>query len=986
LLGFLATGCQTNATIDQAEIARPTPTPAAPDAPTAVPPVETPSANPTAVPAPTRTVVPDGESTVFGGSAPAPFQAPGEWDEALPLDDQVLTGTLTNGMTYFVRPNDRPGSQAQLRLVVQVGSIDEEPGSEGVAHFLEHMMFNGTERFPGNEIVQVLEGFGSSFGPDVNAYTSFEETVYELELPSRSTDTLQLGLDVLHQWATAATIEDDAVVAERGVVREEHRRSTETLAGRLGVETRSVLLDGTPYLDRLPIGEIDVINEMTSEKVRAFYEQWYRPELMTIVAVGDFDPAAMEQRIIDTFTQPTSSEPASRDLEPLSAPLTEPVFDVFTDSEIQRNEVEVLWRLDSPAATTQSNLRRSLVSSLALSMVDTRLFERLQSGESTFLSASARASGYVANLQLVSLSARADAAELDATLRELLAELERARQFGFEQDELDRVVGSVRASIEQNYAERNTRQDSTFAAALVGRALGRESLPDAEASRDLSLEVLESITVDDVQRFLFEVLDSEPYVFVTSPQGDVQLVPAPEALAQAYDDVVGQTVAERERDSGDQTVLMARPEPAAVASEQFLAGLNAGLVTFENGVRLAYRQTEITENVVQMRAVSRGGFFAADADLAPLLDSAASMTSGSGFETVDAVTLDRILADSIVSLNTFVGRATEGLNGDAATDDLETLLQLTHLSMTEPIITDLRARQFDDGWRPVAEDPSIQPSIAGGLELWRLRYGDSPWFRYIPTVADLDGLNTDALLAAHRQRFASAGDFLFVVVGDFDPDELVDLGARYLGTLPDDGTREEPLDRDPGVPEDNLVATVEAGVGDQGSVQINWESPFPLTLEAEVTARALELVVNARLRDLIREELSASYAPNASITLLSEPKPWVDTLVEVESDPERIEEVSAAVRAELERIRAGDFDEQYLTLAVEQLTEGYRFFSNRDWIDLISFHLLNPERPEGEYRDRTALAQQITIADIAETAQIVFPASRSVEVRLLPAG
>ncbi len=242
------------------------------------------------------------------------------------------------------------------------------------------------------------------------------------------------------------------------------------------------------------------------------------------------------------------------------------------------------------------------------------------------------------------------------------------------------------------------------------------------------------------------------------------------------------------------------------------------------------------------------------------------------------------------------------------------------------------------------------------------------------------------MLAAYRERFADAGDFVFAVVGDFDPDELVDLGARYLGTLPDSGRRETPVDRDPGLPEQNLVATVAAGIGDQGRVRINWESPYPSTLEATVTARLLELVVHARLRDLIREELGASYAPSADITVLREPKPWVDTIIEVESDPERLQEVSQEVRDELARIRAGEFDPRYLDLAVEQLVEQYRFFSNNDWLDLLLFHTRYDDRPAGEFRDRAQIAQTVTVADIAEAATVVFPESRSVEVWLVPAG
>ena len=431
---------------------------------------------------------------------------------------------------------------------------------------------------------------------------------------------------------------------------------------------------------------------------------------------------------------------------------------------------------------------------------------------------------------------------------------------------------------------------------------------------------------------------------------------------------------------------MMRPDPAQVVDQQRIGDLNATIVTYENGARLIFRRTEITENIVQLRAVSPGGYFAVDGPEVPLLGRSPGLVAGSGFESIDIVTLDRLLAGSIANLSSSIGRASESINGDSSTDDVETLFQLAHLQMTEPTISDLQVRQFDERWRALAEDPALNPSIAGDLELWRLRYGDSPWFRLIPTVEDLDGLDPEMLLASYKDRFADAGDFVFAVVGDFDESELIDLGARYLGTLPDSGRRETPIDRDPGVPEENLVATVAAGVGDQGRVRINWESPYPFTLEADVAAQALDLVVNARLRDLIREELGASYSPNAAASVLSEPKSWVDTIIEVESDPERVGEVSVVIRAELERIRSGELDQLYLDLAIDQLTESYRFFNNNQWLELLLFHTAYGERPAGEFRTRTAIAEALTVADIATTAQQVFPPTRSVEVQLIPAG
>ena len=929
----------------------------------------------------------DGEAaTAFTADAPEAFDVPDEWNDEFVLDRDVVRGQLPNGTSYLIRRNERPGSQAQLRLVVQAGSLNEEPGTEGVAHFLEHMMFNGTELFPGTEIVQVLEGFGSSFGADVNAYTNYEETVYELQVPTRSSATLQLGLDVLQQWATAATLAVDDVVAERGVIREERRQRVEPLSGRIGAEVRDVLFAGSDYQGRDPIGSADVIDSMTEVEVRNFYERWYRPELMTIIAVGDFDVGDMERRIVATFVQePPADALDIPQFEIAPGPLPEPVFDVITDREIQRTEVEVQWRLPDQPVQTPASLRSKFVATITMSMLDNRLFEQVQGGDSVLVRADAWAGSFVPFAQLPALSAVADPAQIDQALDELLVEIERARQFGFTADELDREIDAARAQIAQEFALSTTRQDNDIAQELVQFALGRGIPAEASAREVIANEVLESISVDDAQRFLFEVLSTDPYLLLTGPANDEQILPTPEQLADSYYRTIGSEVDPVERAANTISELMARPEPSSVIDQQRLDGLDATIVTYENGARLVFRQTQIAENIVRLEARSPGGFFAADGPEVPLLGRTSALVSGSGFESIDAVTLDRLLAGSLASVSSSIDRSVEGVSGDSPTNDMETMFQLVNLQMTQAIISDAEVRQFDQSWRSLAEDPSLNPQIAADLELWRLRYGDSPWFRLLPTAEDLDGLDSDLLLTAYRDRFADAGDFVFAVVGDFDESELIDLGARYLGTLPDSGRREVLVDRDPGLPEENLFAVVAAGVGDQGRVRINWESPYPFTLEADVAAQALDLVVNARLRDLLREELGASYAPNAAVSVLSEPKPWVDTIIEVESDPERVGEVSDAVHDELERIRAGALDQLYLDLAIDQLTESYRFANNNQWLELLLFHTFYQDRPSGEFRDRSAIAEQLTLADIAETASVVFPATRSVEIQLVPA-
>lgn len=913
------------------------------------------------------------------------FEEPSWWAQT-PFEVDEFAGELANGMRVIVRDNTAPGGQIQFRLVVEAGSVHEVPDALGSAHFLEHMMFNGTEQFPGNELIPVLESFGAGFGPDVNAYTSFSETVYKLSIPA-DFDNIGLALDVLAEWASAATIAPDAVDAERGVVREEYRISEESASGRVGDITRDVLFGGTNRAGRDPIGTIESIDTIDAGQLRAYYDMWYRPENMTLIMVGDLgSESAQFDRIAARFAEITGrGDPTPQPVQSDIVGFEEPVYDVITDPELTRNEVSIAWRIAEPPINNRSDLRVEYLRRVAQTILDVRLFEATQRGDGVFLNASMRARRVTPDLVVMAAEASAPAGDVDQAFEDLLVRLEEMRQHPVTADELARAVERLRTPVEQRVAEAPSRQDRAIADGLVQYALGRDRYVEPDEAFEATLDVLDSIGPADIQLFFDALLAGEPYAFVTGPADESDALPEPEALAEAYKSIVGFQVPAPAVGDALPDTLMERPAAGAVIERTSIPDLSAVVVTYENGARLAFRSSQIVENRIEFEGWSRGGFFYEDAAIAPILGRTGSMVLSSGYESIDTVALDRILADRIVSLNAGVTRAEDWLAGEAAVDDLETLFQLIHLQMTEPTIDELAVRRFEEGWRPLAENPGSIPEVAADLELWRLRYGDSPWFRLIPTADDLDSLDVDAQLDAWKRRFADAGDFVFVFVGDADVESVIDLGARYLGTLPAEGVVEEPLDRDPGIPEENLVATVPAGVGDQGRLRINWESPYPFTIEAEVEARVLEVVVDARLRDLIREQLGASYAPSAAITVLSEPKSWVDTIIELNGDPDRLAEISVVIRDELARIRAGEIEQQYVDLAIDQLSEDWRFFSNPNWIQFVKFSLANPERAPGEFRQRTDIARSLTIDDLARAAEVIFPATRSVEVRMVPA-
>ncbi len=913
--------------------------------------------------------------------------AEGEWADPFTPDQNILAGQLDNGMRYLIQQNDKPGRQMQLRLVVDAGSLAETEDQQGAAHFLEHMMFNGTEQYPGNEIVRLLESFGGAFGPDINATTSYERTVYQLQLPATAPD-ISTGLNVFRQWATAATLDPEAVINERGVVLAEQRRRAETAAGRLSEPIRAQLLDGTGLNERPPLGPVESIETMTAETLNDYYERWYRPDLMTVVAAGDFSPAEVERLISETFASLEASAPL--DMPPSeieTGPFAEARADVLTDDEITSTSIELFWRRTDGALRVRNDIRAALLASLSMQLISTRLDEGVRGGDLPFIAASASATSLTPKLSVASIRAETREDEVELAMRAAIAEMERARQFAVTDDEFGRARAAFQAGFDQQLSQSPTRQDNDVAAALVDQAVSGSPAMSPADMHQQSTEALASLTAGDVRRYVHDLLETDPYVLVVGSSNDRDILPSDAALIETYRQVIGLPVVAPEQSTDLPNELMARPEAAPVVDRFFDEVTNATTVTFENGARLVVKPSQITENLVVLSGLSDGGFFAEeDERLVPLLPATAGIVSSSGFERLSAVDLQRFLSRSVVSLGTGIDRTSESITGSSSSDELELLLQLVHLQMTEPTIDEVLVEQLVERSRRTIENLQASPGLVATIELFDLRYGDSPYFRVSPTATDIDGYDPQEQLAAWQRRFADASDFVFVVTGDLDNiDQVVDLGARYLGTLPSlDGIEDVP-ERDPGLPEANLESTVRVGVGNQARLIMNWESPYELTPESEIVASALEIVVSARLRDLIREELGASYAPSAAVSLIDEPVEWVDTSIDIEVDPDRLDEVNVAIDAELDRLRAGDLEQSYLDNAIEALVDDFTFFSNNEWIDLLHLYADDPTRSSGEVRERRRIAQSLTLDDLAAAAQVVFPPQRSVVVKLLPA-
>ena len=910
-------------------------------------------------------------------------------------DGAIVEGTLDNGLRYVVRSNDNPGGRVSMRLAVDAGSVDEAADQDGVAHFLEHMLFNGTEEFPENELVATLRSFGASFGADVNAYTSYDETVYELTMPTQDPAVVETGLRILEQWLSAATLDPAQVEAERGVVLDEWRGSATSSSGRIYDEFETLLLDGSPYEGRDPIGTDTAISAMTREPLAAFYDTWYRPDNASVVVVGDIDVDDIVEQITTEFAPITADgatpdRPAVRAVAPTAVAAS-----ILADPDIAEGFAAIDLPLVEPGPddplSVEARTQRQILDTLAFDIIETRLGNAALRGDAPFDDAYVDSSAIVRWLDSPEIVVSGDGADLEASTQWVLDELERVRRYGFSEAEVARAAASFQADTDAEYAGRDSRQDTDFADQYVDHQLLGTAVPSADDEYDLLTAIIDRATPETVAYGLVERLDTAAaQMLIGVPTGEAADVPDESVF-------VAQVAAVRDRDidppADDVAIegsLMEAPEPVEASSvELFDEDADDGyvapvLVTFDNGVRVSLNSTPIVEGEIAFEARSPGGLAVlADVDV-PAADAASAVVGDSGVATYDAVSLDAFLSDKSVDFSLSIDPFTEGFSGSSSTDDIETLFQLINLTMTAPRVDPLAVDQYLDDELPYATDPSIDPGYAEYVALLDARYDDPRYL--LPTVDSLSTVEADDIERVVRDRFGDASDWDFAFSGDLDVDDMVDLAERYLGTLPASGRVETASYVEPPPPAGIVDDAVAGGSGSQANVSFLFTAPATIDRRDDVAAMIVQEIVTARLTDVIREKLGESYSPYAAVQVSSGPTPNAETYLSTSTSAELAGSVKAGILGELGDLRTNGPTQTEFDSAAETIRQQLDLVYNEQINDEVLDVLVDPEgNPDfGDYLGQYELVDDLDRAAITAYLASWLPLDQYITITVSP--
>jgi zinc protease len=903
----------------------------------------------------------------------------------IPLDPAVRTGTLPNGVRYYVRQNARPEKRVMLQLAVKAGSVDETDAQQGLAHFLEHMGFNGTTHFKPGELIATFESTGARLGPHVNAQTGFDDTIYMFQLPTDRVDIVEKGMQALADFAGGMTLDPKEIEKERGVVIEEWRGGLGA-GSRLRDQQIPVLFAGSKYAERLPIGKPDVLKTFPASELKAFYDKWYRPDRMAVVAVGDMDPAALEAMIKATFgalPKPASPPPPRDYPMPLKS---EVLVKMSTDPEATQSSVSILRKRARESQDTVGDYRRNLTNSLVEEMLNERFDEIARKADAPFLGAGGYGGALTPTVGSFTLAASVQDGRIERGLTALEVEANRVAQHGFGAGELDRARKWMLASYDRAYAERDKTESGSYAQEYVNHFLQGEPTPGIEYEHKLVQALVPTITAADVASAAKAMLDDTSRVILgVAPQKLGVTAPSSAELTAAIASADAVAVTPW-ADTASTAVLLAKvPDPGTVVSRREIPELGVTVVRLSNGVEAWLKPTDFKNDQVMFALAASGGSSLAPPDTffeAQLATGQVELSGAGGHRAID---LPKLTAGKIVAASPYISLSSHAIQGSSTPANIETALQLLNIKFTapgdDPEAFALMKRQLE----AAVVNRLSSPTAVFVDRLGQVRTMDHYTSRPL-TTERIGTLDRAAMVSFYRERFSNAADFSFFMVGAFKVNDVLPLVTRYVGSLPSTKAAASRF-RDVGIlfPPAVERARVEKGKEPKSQTVISYFADPPIEENEQTRVEAATEVLEIALRDILREEMGETYSVSVGLSQQTPQRGGGHIDISFSASPDNVDKMIARVQQEVSRLQSAGPNEDLTTRAKEtaRRTHETSVKQNGYWLGrLQSAKLL--DRDPLLILSRLQRIDAVTPAVLHETFKKYFPADRYTVVTLVP--
>jgi zinc protease len=906
-------------------------------------------------------------------------------DRTLPIDPAVKVGRLANGIRYFIRQNSRPANRVAMRLAVDAGAIQEDPNQRGLAHFLEHMAFNGTQNFKPGELVAFLESIGARFGPHVNASTSFDETIYMLEIPTDRPGYVEKGMLVLHDFANGISLLPEEVEKERGVVLEEWR-------GRLGAGSRltdkqlPVIFQGSRYAERLPIGLPEILKSAPRQRLVEFYEKWYRPERMAVVVVGDIAVDEAEKLIQQNFGKIPASKGTVANVDTSVPSHKDTLVNMSTDPEAQGWTVSLAFKGKAEHDNSVRGYRKSLAEGLVAQMLTLRLRDIARRPNAPFLGANAGTSTIGRTLELFEIEAAVPEGQITEGLGAIVQEATRMQRYGFSADELNRAKSALLAGYERAYRERNTSESSSYANEYVRHFLEQEPIPGMEFEYRIATTYVPTITVEEVAALAKEfITDENRVVLAVAPEKKDTPPPSTETLRTTIARASAAPVEPWKEATEGRALVEKDPAAGKVTARRTVPEIGATVLTLSNGVEVWLKPTDFKNDQILFSSYAFGGLSLATEAEFKSAGLATAMVGVGGMGGLNPVDLSKLLSGKIAQASPSMGAYTHGVNGSATPKDLETALQLAHLVHTAPNMTPDVFELLKRRLAGALQNRDQNPRAVFGERVEMVNSSNHYSAREL-TPADLPALNLETMRRFYNARFSNAADFTYFFVGAFSVDEITPQIEKWLGSLPSTGTRSSTA-RDMGIRFPPALVKEEVKKGKEPASQtVLTFFADPAFDEFEMhRVRAATSVLSIRLREILREEMGGTYGVSAGFSNTPPIKGYGVMTIQFGSAPENVDQMVAATLKEIERLKAEGPSEDDVN-KVKELerrdleTNGRQ---NSYWQgSMQTVHMFGWD-PAGIAR-RDQRTERLTAENITQMFQKYFPTERYTLVTLKP--
>lgn len=907
--------------------------------------------------------------------------------QKIPTDPKVSVGVLENGMRYYVRANETPRNRAELMMVVRAGSVDEDDDQQGLAHFAEHMAFNGTKNFPKHELISYFESIGMDFGAEINAYTSFDETVYTLTVPLENPEFMEKGLSVLFDWASQTTDSDEEINNERGVITEEQRMGRGA-DDRMMQKWMPVFLHNSKYAQRLPIGKMDIVKNCPPEALRRYRKDWYRPDLQAIIVVGDFDQEEMVKMVKEKFSAiPKAVNP--REKKYFDIPdHKETLVSINTDKEARYPIAYVYYKHPLEIPSKLGDYREMIKEGIYNGMINKRLAEKTQQAEPPFLMGQSAYTELFGPKSTYMSVAVTQGDKIEEGLSAVLIENERVKKFGFTETELERQKTAMLNSMEKAYKERANQKSKNYANEYKRNFLpSKESFPGIEKEYEYYQTFLPTITAEEINELATKwVTDENRVVIITAPENEQTKMPTKEAVLVLLDEVKDIEIVAYEDAVANVPLIADEPVGSKVNAEKSIEKVEAVEWKLENGATVVFKTTDFKDDEIIFNAWSLGGnsLYGMEDDISASLTT--DLIGMSGISEFNKITLGKLNSGKVFSVSPYISNLREGFNGRSSVKDVETMLQMVYLHFTEPRFDDVAYQSLMTQYATVLENKSASPESAlrDTFSVVSANYHE----RSRPmSVELLKEANFDRIKVIGKERFKNASDFKFFFVGNIDVETFKPLVEKYIGGIPSTEGSENWVDLGIEKPEGVVKRLVKKGQEEKSIQYLVFHGDFDYTSQNRVQINAMGRILTTRLLEVIREEKSGVYSIGARPSSSKFPDEKYTVSISYGTSPDKLEELKKAVFEEIRDFAKKGPKEDELAKAKEKMLRERetQVRENSYWLSILTNTYYLKDGDFSEYGNYENLVNNLTVKSTKKAFKTYFDFKQYIDVALAPA-